>query len=104
MPAPKQTPSGIKPANNQDLIRLLSKRTGYSLEVCKGLVHEFLGCITQLAKDTPYLKVREFGRFEYRHFSPRRNTSSLTGTTVQLPAREALCFTAAKGLKEEVAD
>lgn len=90
----------IKPANNRDLTRYVAENAGCTLSDAKILIDWVLTGIVSLTKDTPALKLRDFGRFERRHFKPRRNTSSLTGDTVLLPGREILCFTAAKGLKE----
>jgi len=98
-----QTPSGIKPANTTDLVRRVAKITGVTQPEVKLILDVLLQSITQLATDTPYLKIREFGRFELRTYGQRMNRSPVNGGQVtEIPAREVLCFVAAKGMKEEV--
>lgn len=91
-----------KPANNRDLTRVVAASAGITQADAKTIIDHVLMGIVKLCDDRQALKLRDFGRFEIRRFSPRRNTSSLTGGTVMLPGRDILCFTAAKGLKEEV--
>lgn len=91
-----------KPANNRDLTRAVAASANITQAQAKDIIDHVLAGIVSICDDRQALKLREFGRFEIRRFSPRLNTSALTGSKVMLPGRDILCFTASKALKEEV--
>lgn len=50
------------------------------------------------------VNITGFGSFTTKHRSARKGRNPATGETIQIPAKKYAHFSAAKGLKERVAD
>lgn len=90
------------PANRNDLVNLVASQINLQdhnldTEAVGELVDMVLQGINQLATHSPYLQLREFGKFEIRHRKARQHPHPINGSgPVVIPARSVLWFTASR--------
>lgn len=95
-------PDTSRPANFSNLTRFVAENLELSNEDAKLVVLTVIKGIVQLASTHPYLKLKEFGNFEYRTMAARLNTSPIHQTTVELPQRQILKFVCSQSLHKAV--
>lgn len=95
-------PDTSKPANFSNLIRLVAEQLELSTGDAKLVTMTVMQGIVQLASEHPYLKLKEFGNFEYRTMAARLSTSPIHQTTVKLPERQILKFVCSQTLHKAV--
>lgn len=90
-----------RPANNQSLIVRVAKELKLSQADARLVVNSVLENMVWLCEHHPYLKLRDFGKFEYRPFIARE-ISDVHGRITEVPTREVLRFTSVSQLNRPV--
>ena len=69
----------------------------------EAIVNIFLRCITDALREGDKVELRGWGSFRTRDRNARQGRNPRTGDAVQVPAKKAPFFRAAKELREKVA-
>lgn len=89
--------------NKSELISAVAGKTGTTKASAEEAVNAVFGVITEeLSSGTGEVKVAGFGNFTKKHKAARTGRNPQTGAAVEISARNAAGFTAAKGLKEAI--
>ncbi len=86
--------------NKDDLAKAVIDATGVGAGDAKKAVEAVFEGITSGMKDGVKVSVAGFGTFESRYRAARQGRNPATGETIQIAAKNAPAFKAAKGLKD----
>ncbi len=86
--------------NKDDLAKAVVDATGVGAGDAKKAVEAVFEGITSGMKDGVKVSVAGFGTFESRYRAARQGRNPATGETIQIAAKNAPAFKAAKGLKD----
>lgn len=89
-----------KPANHHNLSAAIAQDLDVPLSDARQILNCVLKNMVVLTGQFAYLKLKDFGRFEYRLYRAR-NINGLAGMNEKLPDREKLCFTSTARLNRE---
>ncbi len=89
--------------NKTEVVRALAERTGVSVAEAARCLEALFGAeegiVPAVLATGGSVALRGFGTFEARRYQPRLSRSPLTGVVTQLPARRAVGFRPAAGLR-----
>ena len=85
--------------NKDDLAGAVAAAVGLSQADAKKAVEAVFDGVTGGMKDGKKVSVAGFGTFESRYRAARQGRNPATGETIQIAAKNAPAFKAAKGLK-----
>ncbi|MCP4528637.1 MAG: HU family DNA-binding protein [Aestuariibacter sp.] len=89
--------------NKAELIAAVADRTETTKASAEAAVNAVFGVITdELATGSGEVKVAGFGNFSKKHKAARTGRNPQTGEAVEIAARNAAGFSAAKGLKDSI--
>lgn len=89
--------------NKSELIAAVALETGTTKAAAEETVNAVFGVITEeLSTGTGEVKVAGFGNFTKKHKAARTGRNPQTGAAVEISARNAAGFSAAKGLKDAI--
>ena len=86
--------------NKDDLANAVAAAVGLSQADAKKAVEAVFDGVTGGMKDGVKVSVAGFGTFESRYRAARQGSNPATGETIQIAAKNAPAFKAAKGLKD----
>ncbi len=92
-----------KTAMNKDqLASVVASEVGLSQSDAKAAVEAVFDGITNGMKNGDKVSIAGFGQFESRYRAARQGRNPATGETIQIAAKNAPAFKAAKGLKDSL--
>ena len=92
-----------KTAMNKDqLASVVASEVGLSQSDAKAAVDAVFDGITNGMKNGDKVSIAGFGQFESRYRAARQGRNPATGETIQIAAKNAPAFKAAKGLKDSL--
>ncbi len=87
----------------QELVERIADRAHLTNRQAETLVGIFFTCITEALRKGDKVELRGFGSFRPRDRNARQGRNPKTGERVQVPAKKAPFFRAAKELREKLA-
>ncbi len=86
----------------EDLVKIISKRTGLSQRKVLAVVNSFISALREgIEKDGKVVLVG-FGTFEVKTRKARKGRNPRTGNPIDIPAKKYVRFKPGKALKEKV--
>ena len=86
--------------NKNELVEVVSERTGLAKSVSARAVEAVLGAITETLRKGEQVALSGFGTFVAKTRAARTGRNPRTGEPVAIPASRAPAFKAGKGLKD----
>ena len=90
--------------NKRELISEVAGKTDMSIKQAGEVVEAVFQSMSDGLKRGDTVKIGDFGTFSVKERAAREGRNPSTGATIQIPARKAPGFKAAKGLKDLVND
>ena len=88
--------------NKQDLVKLISEKTGISKEAAGKAQKAVIEAISSTLEKGDSVSLIGFGSFKVIDRSAREGRNPSTGEKMQIPATKAVKFTPSKVLKERI--
>ena len=88
--------------NKQDLVNLVSEKTGISKEAAGKVQKAVIEAISSTLEKGDSVSLIGFGSFKVIERAAREGRNPSTGEKMQIPASKAVKFTPSKVLKEQV--
>ena len=88
--------------NKDQLASVMASEVGLSQSDAKAAVEAVFDGITNGMKNGDKVSIAGFGQFESRYRAARQGRNPATGETIQIAAKNAPAFKAAKGLKDSL--
>ena len=88
--------------NKQDLVKLVSEKTGITKEAAGQAQKTVIEAIASALEKGDSVSLIEFGSFKVIDRAAREGRNPSTGEKMQIPASKAVKFTPSKALKERV--
>ena len=88
--------------NKDQLATVVASEVGLSQSDAKSAVDAVFDGITNGMKNGDKVSIAGFGQFESRYRAARQGRNPATGETIQIAAKNAPAFKAAKGLKDSL--
>ena len=88
--------------NKQDLINIISEKSGLTKKDVECVLNTFLGEVTEALSAGEKVQLIGFGTFETRKRSARVGRNPQTGETLSIPESKVPAFKAGNKLKEAV--
>ena len=88
--------------NKQDLVKLVSEKTGISKEAAGKVQKAVIEAISSTLEKGDSVSLIGFGSFKVIDRAAREGRNPSTGEKIQIPASKAVKFTPSKVLKERI--